>query len=254
MFFCAIIWRNIIIRNVLKKYKNLWFSEKKGPKKILIDSNIFFRYMDKIYIPSELENLSLEDTKSLSEIRIILDEKVIDYTYSKNVNKYLLTQIPVDKRENIIDFGCGGGFLLNCIPLDYGMRSYTGLDLARESLDITENNFKDKRDYSIDFQEFSEHLNISMEDKSVSSIISCFVMHFNIFENQILELYRVLKNDGVFVFNNYKSSESDINNKNISLLKKHGFKIKESIKSFKQDGLMKSHKIIIASKSNTTDS
>lgn len=233
----------------LIKYKNLWYSKEVGKKKIRIETKVFYRYMDKIYIPNKVESLSKEDTKSLSEIRVILDQDVIDYKYSRKVTEYLLHKIPKNSRKNLADFGCGGGFLLNCIPDYYGIEKYIGLDFADETLEITREKFNYENGFEKKFYTFSKDDLIPVECESISAVISCFVMHFEIYEEQIKEIYRVLSKNGVFVYNDYNHNKNKIRTSHIiNLLIKNGFKVKEEIKIFKQDGIDKSHKIIEARK------
>ena len=205
--------------------------------------------MDKIYIPDAVSSLSREDTIALSEIRVILDDAVIDYEYSKMVSEYLLASIPIDKREHLIDFGCGGGFLIDCISSDYGIKKYTGLDLSANTLELIKKKYK--TDYETSFSEFPNNGTIELPNNSVSSVVSCFVMHFEIYKEQMMEIYRVLIYGGIFVYNDYnylKNSKrtSDI----ITMLTNIGFDVDEHIKTFKQDGVLKYHKVIKAIKLN----
>lgn len=111
-----------------KKYKNLFYSNIKGNKEEEINGEIYYRYMDKIYIPNKVKFLSNEDVQALSEIRIKLNNEVIDYQYSKEVSLYLLSKINKENKKNIIDFGCGGGFLIDCIKKEDNVVNYYGLE------------------------------------------------------------------------------------------------------------------------------
>ncbi|MCZ8487764.1 hypothetical protein O9992_09605 [Vibrio lentus] len=53
-------------------------------EELIVDQKIYYRYMDKIYIPETPANLSKEDVSALSEIRIKLNGDVIDYSYTKS--------------------------------------------------------------------------------------------------------------------------------------------------------------------------
>lgn len=204
--------------------------------------------MDKIYIPEKPENISKETSDNLSELRVLLDDKIIDYEYSHKVSSYLLSKI--DEKDTLIDFGCGGGFLIDVLLKENkSINKYIGLDAAKESLNIAKEKNKNIKNFGVSFNYFDKDNKINLESNSVDSIISCFVMHFPISNNQIEELYRVLKSGGCFIYNdfNYQKSERTTLNR-INQLKKVGFKIKESEKYFYQNNKKKYHKIILAKK------
>jgi len=204
--------------------------------------------MDIIYIPNLAHKLSIEDTISLSEIRVKLDTEAIDYQYSKNISRHLLSVITSYNREHIIDFGCGGGFLLNCIESNYGIKHYYGLDFAVNSISFAKLK-QPNLCFKYQFQVFNKENKIELADNSVDSIISCFVMHFPIFDNQINELARVLKPSGQFVYNDFSFNKHPLETELIinKLIAKN-FSVKTYIKSFRQNKCLKKHKIIIATK------
>ncbi len=232
-----------------KKYKNLFYSNIKGNKEEEINGEIYYRYMDKIYIPNKVKFLSNEDVQALSEIRIKLNNEVIDYQYSKEVSLYLLSKINKENKKNIIDFGCGGGFLIDCIKKEDNVVNYYGLDCTKESLELARSNIKEIKDFNIFFQEFDKEKKINLKSNSIDSIISCFVMHFNIYDSQLKELKRVLKKNGQFVYNDfYHKKNPEHKKKIIRKLLALNFQVKIELVNFNQGGIEKSHEIIIARK------
>ncbi|MCS6722536.1 methyltransferase domain-containing protein, partial [Proteus mirabilis] len=86
---------------------------------------------------------------------------------------------------------------------------------------------------------------------TIDSVISSFVMHFTIYENQLVEIYRVLKPGGYFVYNDYIYQKyPDHTKKIIQSIEKIGFSIEEKIISLiePKSNSLKKHKIVIARK------
>ncbi len=233
----------------MKKYKNLWYSKEKKDKIIDIDGKKFYRYMDKIYIPEKPELLSKEDSNALSELRVLLDKDVIDYKYSSDVSHYLLSFIDNDYMESLIDFGCGGGFLLNLFhENNLTLKNYYGLDSAKKSLDMAKENVVPSN-ITLNFEHFEKKSKLKLKDNTIDNIISCFVMHFPVSNNQLDELYRVLKPNGKFIYNDFNYNKSkETTYKKIQYLEDIGFKIELKDMTFNQNNKQKHHKIIIATK------
>ncbi|HHB1565860.1 TPA: hypothetical protein ACN99F_003276, partial [Vibrio metschnikovii] len=81
--------------------------------------------------------------------------------------------------------------------------------------------------------------------------ISSFVMHFPIYDNQLEELFRVLKPNGCFVYNDYIYHKSAAHYKDIiKKLNNIGFIVDEETVSFTQPDTktLKNHRIVRARK------
>jgi ubiquinone/menaquinone biosynthesis C-methylase UbiE len=238
----------------LKNYKNLLISSDSNNKTLDVNGKIYHRYMDKIYIPSTPVELSFEDVTSLSEIRLKLDKDVINYDYTIALINQLLIRIPSHLKSNIIDFGCGGGILAEIIVKnkDFSyVESIFSLDGSSFSINETKNKYKILNNIKSFTQVFDKNTTIDASDNSYSSIISSFVMHFNIYESQLIELHRVLKKGGIFVYNDYIFNKNPKQTKKIiKMLLKIGFEISESIIKIKDEysNIEKEHKIITAIK------
>tara|TARA_Y100001960_G_scaffold334174_2_gene446375 strand:- start:16630 stop:17322 length:693 start_codon:yes stop_codon:yes gene_type:complete len=229
----------------MEKYKNLLISKDKKSPAIQHEGKIYYRYMDKIYLPQKAEELSTEDVIALSEARTALDKEVIDCEYSKKVISKLVDM--AGSFSTIVDFGCGNGLIFEVFKeKKINPKMFYGLDLSEDSLNKAKNK---GRKYHADFVLFDKDSSLSIETESVEAIVSSFVMHFPVSENQIVELYRILKTNGVFVYNDFnfkKSSTTTI--KTITKLKKAGFIVEMKEFSFLQDNVEKKHKFIIAKK------
>ncbi|EFB73700.1 methyltransferase domain protein [Providencia rustigianii DSM 4541] len=177
--------------------------------------------MDNLYIPNVPSDLSLEDVISLSEIRIKLGKEIINYTYTKNTIKVLLNHINTINKFRLLDFGCGNGILSEVIKEDslFNISELIGVDAceyatmqALNTYEINLNNdlnlgisasiFGNKR-INISTSLFDNTRKLNLDDNYIDGIVSSFVMHFRVYDNQFLELFRVLKKGGVFVYNDY---------------------------------------------------
>lgn len=233
----------------MNKYKRIRFVEEKTSLVKTIDDKKYHRYMDNIYIPEESYNLSISDVIELSEFRSMYSSQLVDYDYTESIIEYLIKQVSKANQSKMIDFGCGFGILYNVLSeKKNNVKEITCLDCSKYSLKIAENNFKMLKTVKSRFYSFSEKDKINLPDNSVGSIISSFVMHFKIYENQIKELSRVLKVGGQFVYNDYKNKNNPIETlEKIKILEKNGFEIEKKDVYFSQEK-EKHHKIIIATK------
>jgi ubiquinone/menaquinone biosynthesis C-methylase UbiE len=234
----------------MEKYKNLLISKEKRSPVIKYKGKIYYRYMDTIYLPDKVEELSTEDVVALSEVRTMLDKKVIDYSYSKKVINTLLNEI--EPERSIIDFGCGNGLLLDIMnDRNFRCESVIGLDVSERSLQKAKNKAKKLKNYknNTNFLLFGKYSGLDLSSNSVDYIISAFVMHFQVSDRQLKELHRVLKVDGLFVYNDFnfkKSPKTTVDT--IKKLNKIGFDVEMREYSFEQEGIEKKHKVIVAKK------
>lgn len=234
----------------MEKYKNLLISKEKKAPAIKHEGKIYYRYMDMIYIPKKAEELSTEDVIALSEARTMLDKKVIDYSYSKKVINTMLEKIKPESK--IIDFGCGNGLLLEMMN-DRGFKfdNLTGLDVSEKSLKKAENKAHKQKKYkhNTDFILFGKYSSLDLSSDSFDFILSSFVMHFQVSDRQLEELHRVLKPNGLFVYNDFnfkKSPKTTV--ETIRRLNRIGFDVEMREYHFEQESVSKPQKIIVAKK------
>ncbi|EMI5491493.1 class I SAM-dependent methyltransferase [Providencia stuartii] len=218
---------------------------------IMYNDKPYYRYMDKIYIPNPPSELNDIDVSSLSEIRIKLNGDVIDYDYTKSIIKYLIVKSDIKDFDSIIDFGCGGGISADVIKsMDIKLSSITGLDLCPLAIKTAINNYREKLLIG-EASFFGNNSKINKDDESIDAIISSFVMHFNIYDSQINELYRVLKKEGKIVYNDYVYYKYPGHSKKIiKKLELAGFSVTKYVEEFKipSENLIKKHLIVTAIK------
>ena len=236
-------------------YKNLLYVENPGEEKFIYNDKTYYRYMDKIYIPNQPSELSIEDVTSLSEIRIKRNGDVIDYSYTKELITYLLKYVPFENRNVIIDFGCGGGILSEVLleePILFStVNNIIGLDVCEFAINVSIKQYKKNNSVTYSAFLFDGKEPLELSSDSVGAVISSFVMHFHIYDNQLEELYRVLIPGGRFVYNDYIYSKYPSHTKKIiSRLINIGFEVHEHSKGFvhPETGDIKMHKIVSAMK------
>lgn len=234
-------------------YNNLLYVKNSGEDTITYNDKPYFRYMDKLYIPNHPSELSKYDVQSLSEIRIKMSEEIIDYSYTKELIKCLIDRVPIEFRSNMIDFGCGGGILAEVIQSEKisGIETLLGLDISGFAVKVAHKEYQKIPSIKTSSLIFDETSTLDYEDNFFGSIISSFVMQFPIYDSQLKELYRVLKNGGVFVYNDYIYHRYPGHTKKIiRKLLEVGFEISEETVSFRHPDTndFKNHKIVIAKK------
>lgn len=243
----GVLWLRFLGNN-MEIFNNLIYVKNALADTIVYQDHQYYRYMDKIYIPSPPSELSINDVSSLSEIRIKLDCDVIDYDYTESVIELIIKEAQISN-GTVIDFGCGGGISFNVFSkLDFNLDKLIGLDISKFAV-LTAGKVYSGGKLSASSSIFGESDSIGVENNSIDAIISSFVMHFNIYESQIGELYRVLKPGGRFVYNDYIYHRySGHSKKVIRMLELRGFSVEQKVEEFRAEGMIKKHLIVIATK------
>lgn len=197
----------------MENYNNILYTPVPFEESIKIDNKQYYRYMDKLYIPEIPSALKLQDVISLSEIRIKKGNELINYPYTKDTILRLLSFICNTPNSNLLDFGSGNGILSAVIrEHKINISSLTGVDACEyatvQTLYSYEKNLlkidaNDNFNIALQASIFDNEKNLSIESNSIDNIISSFVMHFKIYDSQLSELYRVLKPQGIFIYNDY---------------------------------------------------
>ena len=121
---------------------------------------------------------------------------------SKTKTPWILVQIekhfPMDKQTQVLDVGCGGGFLSNALALQ-GL-SVTGIDLSSESLRVAARYDKTN---SVRYQT-ADAYHLPFEDQSFEVVTAMdFLEHVDRPAQVIQEISRVLKPNGLFIFHTF---------------------------------------------------
>jgi SAM-dependent methyltransferase len=173
-----------------------------GPPVASIDDDVFFRFMNYIFLPQPPESLTTEQVRRICDVRLEYFDELVNYHLNSSVVDSITDcvmarqSIPVTSLK-ALDFGCGSGLssqmLLNRMPnLDL-----IGVDISEKAISrCQEQNIK------AELTALGKALPFGTADFDV--IFAVFVMHFNVDMQTLGELYRVLKPSGLFVFNVYQ--------------------------------------------------
>ncbi len=173
-----------------------------GSPVVRIDKNVYYRFMNYIYLPQPPESLNIEQVKKICDLRLEYFDELVDC----ELNKYVVTAIADCVKAKFagaappmkgLDFGCGSGLstqlLLDCLP---------ELDLM--GVDISDKAVSSSKEKGVKALLTLPREHLPFEDKIFDVIFAVFVMHFNIDINTLLELRRTLRTSGLFVFNVYQ--------------------------------------------------
>ena len=89
----------------------------------------------KIDYDSGKYRLEYNDSSSISDYYTAHDEEQNERISNIGIQNF--------RDKIVLDFGCGGGFLIDCISSDYGIKKYTGLDLSANTLELIKKKYND---------------------------------------------------------------------------------------------------------------
>lgn len=173
-----------------------------GPPVVSIDNEVFFRFMNYIYLPQPPESLTSEQVKKICDLRLEYFDELVNHQLNSSVVDAIARCVAAkhshsDSALKALDFGCGSGLssqmLLNHMPnLDL-----TGVDISEKAISLCQ-----KQNIKAELTALGKPLPFDTE--SFDLIFAVFVMHFNIDMRTLRELRRVLRSSGLFVFNVYQ--------------------------------------------------
>jgi ubiquinone/menaquinone biosynthesis C-methylase UbiE len=191
--------------------------------------NVFFRiwywYINTIDKDAEVTFMNYGYSKDNQKIK--LDETDEKNRYSIQLYNYVATGTDI-KGKTVLEVGCGRGGGLSYINRYLLPGEATGVDLNKKAVKFCKTHYSNEK---IKFIQANAQ-NLNFQDKSFDVVLNIESSHryskINLF---LLEVYRVLKPDGVFLFADFKNKvELEKLNK---LLEKLNFKLikKEKITS-----------------------
>ena len=150
-----------------------------------IDNNIYNVNGDKWWQPDF----------SLNLIKTLINPFRVDYA------KKILGQLKINSNEkNALEVGCGGGILTEEIA-KIGFLT-TGIDPSEQSLNIAVKHAKESN-LKIKYERGTGE-NLPFQNNSFDVVFCCDVLeHVRDLPNVISEISRVLKNDGIFIYDTF---------------------------------------------------
>jgi SAM-dependent methyltransferase len=179
-----------------------------GPTVARIDNNIYYRFMKFIYLPQPPEKLYPEQVIDVCNLRISYLSELVDYKLNtKLVNtmaKYALsTSTHVISKLNVLDFGCGSGLSSQLLSRCISNSEIVGVDISEKAV------FNSRKQAITAFYTFPGG-SLPFNSATFDLIFAVFVMHFNLDIPTLIELRRVLRPLGQFVFNFRERNKCEI--------------------------------------------
>lgn len=173
-----------------------------GPPRVHIQRQEYFRFMDFFYIPCLPYKLSQDEVIEICDLRLEYLPKVVDVDLNKVIVDYMTQTIHrrfVNKVEQlrVLDFGCGSGLSSRLIIDSLGNVNLKGFDASENAV---KNAFKN----GVDARFAPPGNAMPFADESFDVVFAVFVMHFSIEKPSLDEIYRVLTQPGILVYNYYK--------------------------------------------------
>jgi len=160
--------------------------------------------MNFTYLPQPPESLSSEQVVEICNLRLDYINELVDQNHNRRVvaaiADYLassFTEATFPSLMKALDFGCGSGLssklLLEHIP-----------NLQIVGVDISEKAVLESRNQGLAVFLTHPEGSLPFEADTFDVIFAVFVMHFQINTSTLVELRRVLRKSGKFVFNVYQ--------------------------------------------------
>ncbi len=125
--------------------------------------------------------------------------------FFKKVNKEFLYSVDIERKEKILDLGCGTGgiteIILEKIRNTKNHIIYA-VDTSKEALKQAQNNLKKFREASIHFIHSKAEDLIEVLNSKVDMVVFCNAIHYIPDKEKLLrDIFKILKKGGLFLFN-----------------------------------------------------
>jgi ubiquinone/menaquinone biosynthesis C-methylase UbiE len=171
---------------------------------VSINGEVYFRFMNFIYLPQPPESLTAEQIKKICDVRLEYFDKLVNYQLNSSVVDSIAncvvakhtTPLPCLKA---LDFGCGSGLSSQMLLERLPNLDLVGVDISEKAISCCREQYE-----NIAAKLTSAGEPLPFETATFNVIFAVFVMHFKIDIQTLRELRRVLKPAGLFVFNVYQ--------------------------------------------------
>lgn len=181
--------------------------DKKGDPIVRIEGKEHFRLMDFFYIAVPADELNLEQVSKLCQARV--DEKRCFEGANKNIKKLFNRFILTHSSISVLEVGAGTNPVLTRAEAEVSGITY----MTSDADDV--------------YQDISCHFNADTDLPSKSLfdiVISLFVLHFKFYQHQINQIFKHIKEDGIFLANVYNRTD-DSRKALEAAFKEEGFQI-----------------------------
>lgn len=203
------------------------------PPMLTIKGNIYYRFMNFLYLPQPPESLSTEKIIEICDLRLEYFNKLVDYSYNDrivaSIAAYLQASFPDTNMHahklKALDFGCGSGLSLQLI-----LKHFPQLDIV--GVDISEKAVQRSHEQKLPVQLIRPDRPLPFETAHFDLIFAVFVMHFNIDIRTLAELRRILHPEGKYVFNLFQRNIDGVKQQLIEA----GFQTVEIVNTLSEKG------------------
>ena len=134
--------------------------------------------------------------------------------------KEFINLLNLDAYKTVLEIGCGTGRIAKKIIKQ--CKKYVGIDISSKTVDVARNHFKDFNNASFINEDFLKYKDTEKYDVIFSTLT---FMHIKDKEKALINVFNLLKNNGIFVLSvdknqqnfidtGYSRIEGDINRKN----------------------------------------
>lgn len=161
----------------------------KGNSVVLIEGQNHYRLMDFFYTAVPADELSSEQVSKLCQARV--KEERCFQGANKAIKELFNSFLKIHNSKSVLEVGAG----TNPILTEEEAENY-GINYIKSDAD-------DKyQDLSCHFDE-----NADLPNKNFDVVIALFVLHFKFYPHQIEEIFKHIKDDGIFLANVYNRSD-----------------------------------------------
>jgi ubiquinone/menaquinone biosynthesis C-methylase UbiE len=169
---------------------------------VKIGKNVYYRFMNFIYLPQPPESLDIEQVKRICDLRLDHINELVDRNHNREIVAAIVDNAVPSYRDatspvKALDFGCGSG-LSSTLLMEYiPQLQIVGVDISEKAI------MRSRQQNLTAFLTHSEEP-LPFDAAMFDVIFAVFVMHFKIDMSTLIELRRILQTSGKFVFNVYK--------------------------------------------------
>lgn len=166
------------------------------PHSISIGGKIYYSFCDFILIPNATDLLSQEQVIVVNQIRTKYFKTHPQFKLNNIVQKKFKLMVEILEPNSILEFGPGSNPFT---PENTTNKQLHYADFSTESVEVL-------KSLELNCNLFGKESSLKIQNDSIDIVVSIFVFHFDISQNQINELYRVLNTNGFVIANMYKRS------------------------------------------------
>lgn len=174
-----------------------------GPERLQIDKAEHYRFMDFFYVRTPPHLMTPTEIEEVCKLREKYFDKVVDNRLNAQVADALVDEIRYRVKApcRVLDFGCGAGHSLKLLSERLYDSSFWGVDMCQDLV-------LSAKKQGWEAQSVAVNGPLPFNDSTFDAITAIFVMFFPVPKAMVAEIERVLRSEGVFVFNMYKDNAS----------------------------------------------